>query len=196
MGINNGDSLIVDQIPLVNNKPGKTVFRVKEIADDNSCLFNAVACCLEDKESPQALRNIIISVILSNPTIYNEVFLGCSPDSYCEIIGNGKSWGGGIELSIFSDYFQIEIVAIDIETLTPLIFGEDKNFKKRMFLLYRGIHYDTIEAVSGSSVVRTFDSNDSDSFASSLSVAEIEQSVRESLIHISKKSLLMFQSLH
>lgn len=45
---------------------------------DNSCLFNSVAYCLEDKRLDMAyeLRELVASVVLSDPDEYNEAVLG------------------------------------------------------------------------------------------------------------------------
>lgn len=97
------------------------------------------------------LRSIAANVILNNPNYYNEALLGRPTFEYVQWICKSNTWGGAIELSIFSEYYQTQIVSIDIQTLRQDIFGEDhQNYLYRVFLLYSGIHYDAIAHSSGS----------------------------------------------
>ncbi|KAG0366575.1 ubiquitin-specific protease otu1 [Gamsiella multidivaricata] len=79
---------------------------VREVEDDNSCLFNAIAYTLDPsmKENIKGLRQIIAQAIEANPEVYPDVVLG------------EKSWGGAIELAIFSEHYNIEIDSIDVAT--------------------------------------------------------------------------------
>jgi hypothetical protein len=53
------------------------------------------------------------------------------------------SWGGGIELAILTQEYQIEICVINTESGGRIdYFGEDKHFPYRVFLLYNNLHYD------------------------------------------------------
>ena len=47
-------------------------------------------------------------------------------------------------MQIISNHYNIEICAINIETLSPIIYGENNQYKKRIYLLYTGIHFDSI----------------------------------------------------
>ncbi len=112
---------------------------------DNSCLFNAVAYLTERSlESAEELRAIIASYVISDPDTYNEVYLGKPNQEYSEWIMNPTSWGGAIELQILSDYFKIEIGAVNIQTLRVDRFGEANNYSNRVFVIYDGIHYDSL----------------------------------------------------
>lgn len=62
------------------------------------------------------MRKIIANAIKQQPHIYNEALLEKSNSEYCLWILKGTSWGGAIELSILSDYYQIEIVALDAKS--------------------------------------------------------------------------------
>lgn len=55
-----------------------------------------------------------------------------------------ESWGGGIELSILSEFYEFEMAVVDIQSLHICKFGEDKNYSERLLLLYDGIHYDPL----------------------------------------------------
>lgn len=57
---------------------------------------------------------------------------------------NKNSWGGGIELCILSDHHRLEIIVVDIQSLSVSRFGEDKNYDNAIMLLYDGIHYDPL----------------------------------------------------
>lgn len=86
------------------------------------------------------------------------------------------SWGGGIELYILSKYFGIEICVINIETLNHVIYGEDANYDKRIYLLYSGIHYDVLvrnifDEAPESSDIKVFSPDDNYAFEGALFVA-------------------------
>ncbi|KAG0243259.1 ubiquitin-specific protease otu1 [Actinomortierella wolfii] len=91
---------------------------VREVDDDNSCLFNAIAYTLDQgrKNKVHELRRIVVQVIEANPDLYPDVVLGRPRKEYCEWITRENSWGGAIELAIFSEYYKIEIASIDVST--------------------------------------------------------------------------------
>lgn len=140
----------------------------RTVPADNSCLFTSVDFVLKngktiDLESGKSLRLIIAQIVSSNPNLYNQGFLGKSNPEYCSWISDKKSWGGGIEISILADHFQIEIAVINAQSGRIDRFGEDKEFSRRVFLLYTGVHYDPIvlENFDGTSIVQTkFDVKD------------------------------------
>lgn len=79
----------------------------QEMKDDNSCLFRSIAYVLEkNAERYLKLRRIIADQIQARPNEFPEVVLGRAPDAYCSWIQTPGAWGGAIELSIFSEYFQ------------------------------------------------------------------------------------------
>ena len=124
------------------------------IPSDNSCLFNAIAYILEGKRGGNRevttatsiaakLRNKVATEV-SDSNKWSEAVLGMQPGMYVNYIRDKNRWGGGIECSIFANYYQCEICAIDIETKQRYCFGESSNFNRRAFLLYTGTHYDAI----------------------------------------------------
>ncbi|KAK9768356.1 ubiquitin-specific protease otu1 [Basidiobolus ranarum] len=116
----------------------------REMKDDNSCLFRSVGYALErTAEVHQELRKLISDTILISPEEYSDAILGQSRESYCDWILRDSSWGGAIELSIFSEHYKVEICSIDIKSLRLDRFGEGK-YDQRIFVLYSGIHYDVI----------------------------------------------------
>ena len=58
-------------------------------------------------------------------------------------------------MTILSKHLEVEIAAFSVQTCRMILYG--KGFKKRIYLLYSGIHYDAVvdEAENG-----TFASND------------------------------------
>ncbi|KAI7822857.1 hypothetical protein BC939DRAFT_452823 [Gamsiella multidivaricata] len=123
---------------------------VREVEDDNSCLFNAIAYTLDPsmKENIKGLRQIIAQAIEANPEVYPDVVLGRPRKEYCDWITREKSWGGAIELAIFSEHYNIEIDSIDVATNRVDRFGEGK-YSLRTVLMYSGIHYDAVALTPG-----------------------------------------------
>jgi OTU-like cysteine protease len=62
------------------------------------------------------LRQLVASTIQENPDTYSEAVLEQKRDAYCEWITMESSWGGGIELGIFANFFDME-VCLDIKVL-------------------------------------------------------------------------------
>ncbi|KAJ9487443.1 hypothetical protein VN97_g5852 [Penicillium thymicola] len=118
-------------------------FVLRVMPDDNSCLFRAVgAAVMGDMDTMVELRSIIAGTIQSNPAEYTAAILGKKPDEYCTWIQNEDSWGGAIELKILSEYFNIEICSIDVQTLNMFQFNEGA--PTRCIVVYSGIHYDVL----------------------------------------------------
>ncbi|GFT00948.1 ubiquitin thioesterase OTU1 [Nephila pilipes] len=130
---------------VVMNQPAIMMRHV--VPSNNSCLFTSIYFILTNgagNEETSDLRGIIASVVKNNPDKYNDAFLGKPNEEYCAWIRDPNHWGGAIELSILSEHFEIEIVAIDILGLTAHCFGETNDYRNRIFLIYDGIHYDPL----------------------------------------------------
>ncbi|KAK3052609.1 hypothetical protein LTS18_012258, partial [Coniosporium uncinatum] len=84
----------------------------------------------------------------SQPDLYNEATLEKNPDAYCKWIQNPDSWGGGIEIGILAQQFDVEVCSINVQDLRVDRFNEGK--AQRCILVYSGIHYDTIALSYGS----------------------------------------------
>lgn len=138
----------------VPDRGGTIVLRV--MPDDNSCMFRALGSAVlsDSLDSMTELRSLVAQAIQRDPDMYNEAVLQRSPDEYCKWISYSDSWGGGIELSILSQEFDIEIASINVQDLRVDRFNE--GMPKRCILVYSGIHYDTIAFVPNTS--STFDS--------------------------------------
>lgn len=112
---------------------------------DNSCLFSSIAYLLDDnfdENSKLKYRQLLINY-LENIEI-DIATLGTSKEDYINQMLDINTWGGAIELKLFSEIFQTEIVSFDIQFNRADIFGQDKNYINRIFVLYNGIHYDPL----------------------------------------------------
>lgn len=132
-----------DDPPEIASRDHAGTFVLRVMPDDNSCLFRAVgAAVMGDMDTMVELRSIVATIIQSNPTEYTAAILGKKPDEYCTWIQNEDSWGGAIELKILSEYFNIEICSIDVQTLNLFQFNEGA--PTRCIVVYSGIHYDVL----------------------------------------------------
>jgi ubiquitin thioesterase OTU1 len=143
----------------------------REVDADNSCLFSSIAYLL-DKEnfnetSSLKFRHIIIDYLLDNK--FNENLLDQPKDKYIEFIQNPKNWGGALEVRMFCEIFQKQIVCIDVKTNRADIYGEDKKYDQTIYLLYNGVHYDPLVmnydiSADPSTDITIFDSYDLETF--------------------------------
>lgn len=130
-------------------------FEKKTMPRDNSCLFHSIYHLLvinaassssssSSIKSPFALRELIANMVACDPTKYNTVFLGSPNELYQQHILNENTWGGAVEINIFSQHFQAEIIAFDATYLREDVYGEGLGYSRRVFLLYSGDHYDAL----------------------------------------------------
>ncbi|KZT55105.1 hypothetical protein CALCODRAFT_499047 [Calocera cornea HHB12733] len=119
--------------------------------DDNSCLFHSLSYVLpslptatNERPNTTSLRSLAAATILSDPINYDEATLGQSPTSYAEAIQKPQTWGGAIELALFSKAFGVEIWSWDVETGRLDRFGQGDGWENRVLLVYSGIHYDAM----------------------------------------------------
>mmetsp|Transcript_12114 Transcript_12114/g.18058 ORF Transcript_12114/g.18058 Transcript_12114/m.18058 type:complete len:388 (+) Transcript_12114:78-1241(+) len=121
----------------------------KAMPRDNSCLFHSIAF-LSDAEGVNAeakatnMRMLAAQTIGSNPRVFDTAFLGMPNGNYVNVVMDPNQWGGGIEISVFSRHFSMEIVAFDFHFLREDWFGQGQDYKKRAFLVYSGDHYDVL----------------------------------------------------
>ena len=133
---------------------------------DNSCLFSSIGYLIDNKNFSETTRlqyRQLLANYLEGITI-DAVTLGMSKEEYIESIQNPSTWGGAIELKLFSDMFQIEIASIDVQSNRVDIFGQDKNYPQRIYVLYNGVHYDPlVMAYTEDNVddITSFESDDS-----------------------------------
>ncbi|KAI8923038.1 hypothetical protein BC831DRAFT_404227 [Entophlyctis helioformis] len=135
------------------------VLVVREMKDDNSCLFRSIGYVLErNPETASKLRKVVSDAILSDPFNYSAAILGRDPLEYTKWIQQPNSWGGAIELAIFSAHYAVGRSC----RCTCLLAGLDADagegaFDKRVFLMYSGIHYDAIALTPADGAPEDFD---------------------------------------
>jgi ubiquitin thioesterase OTU1 len=143
----------------------------REVDADNSCLFSSVAYLLDrakfGETSSLKFRQIIIDYLDDNK--FDETLLDQPKSKYIEFIQNPKNWGGALEVKMFSEIFKTQIVCIDVKTNRADIYGEDKMYAQRIYLLYNGIHYDPLVmnldlGADPSTDITIFSSNDNETF--------------------------------
>lgn len=134
---------VADDPPEIASPDHSGTFVLRIMPDDNSCLFRALGTAIMGgMDTMNELRSIVAQIIQENKEMYSEAVLEKKPDDYCRWIQTEDAWGGGIELSILSKHFDIEICSIDVQTLRVDRFNEGPS--TRCLLVYSGIHYDTI----------------------------------------------------
>jgi ubiquitin thioesterase OTU1 len=115
---------------------------------DNSCLFSSIGYLIDNKnfnETTKLQYRQLLANYLEASSNIDAVTLGTnSKEEYIESIQNPSTWGGAIELKLFSEMFQIEIASIDVQSNRVDIFGQDKNYPQRIFVVYNGVHYDPL----------------------------------------------------
>ena len=118
----------------------------REVDADNSCLFSSIAYLIDRKNfndmSTIIYRNMIVEYLINNE--FEESLLDIPKPDYIEEIMKPNKWGGGIEIKIFTEIFKVEIAVVDILTNRVDLFGQDKNYENRIFIIYTGIHYDPL----------------------------------------------------
>lgn len=139
----------------VPNLDGVLILRV--MPDDNSCMFRALSSAVLGSalDGMTELRSVVAQTIQAQPDLYTEGMLEKKPSDYCQWIQREDSWGGGIELAILSQHFDIEIASIDVQTLRIDRFNEGK--PTRCILVYSGIHYDVVAVTPFSGAEPEFD---------------------------------------
>jgi len=125
------------------------------IPADNSCLFASILFDLRrhvvapHELVPSDLRRVVTDEIKRDPGTYDMLTLAESEKpslEYCDWIAKDDSWGGFLELSILSEYFQVQIVAVDIVSIRMERFPhDDKAYPSRIFVFFDGIHYDAFK---------------------------------------------------
>ncbi|GFO20574.1 ubiquitin thioesterase otu1 [Plakobranchus ocellatus] len=158
----------------------------KVVPADNSCLFTSMHLVMNDGaydlSAAPHLREVIADIVSRDPGTYSEAILGKPNKVYCKWIRDKNSWGGGIELSILSQYFNTEIAVVDTQSGRVDRFGEDKSYKERVFLIYDGIHYDPLiyEPIDAHVTLRTkFSITNDVILAQALELASEAKSIRQ-----------------
>ena len=143
---------------------------------DNSCLFSSIAYLTDKKNFNESSsgkhRMMIVEYLLHNE--FEDFLLDSPKEVYINDIADPSKWGGGIEIKIFTEILKLEIAIVDVQTNRIDIFGQDKNYTSRIYLLYNGIHYDPLvlnfdESSEPDTDITIFDSED-DSIANKFKI--------------------------
>lgn len=142
----------------------------EEVPSDNSCLFRAVSILLTPPphETPSFLREVVRNNIKEEEARWTDVILEKPRVEYMKWIMEKTSWGGFVELIILSEYFHCEFIIGDIKSKRIDKYGNMKNFKKRCFLIYDGLHYDPVMGIGGSNPGSHLNSNTNKTSSESL----------------------------
>ncbi|KAL4226742.1 aminotransferase [Mactra antiquata] len=168
----------------INSSSGMLMRKV--VPADNSCLFTSIDCVMNhgvvDLSVNSQMRELIAGIVMSDPNTYNEAFLGKSNSSYCKWIMKNDSWGGAIEISILSQYYNVEIDVVDTQSGRIDRFGEDKNYPNRILVIYDGIHYDPLimePLIPGDDIKSMFSTNDQSVLAQALEIANEAKTAKQ-----------------
>lgn len=133
------------------------IMALRVMPDDNSCMFRALSSAVLGSalDGMTELRSVVAQTIQANPELYTKGLLEKEPSDYCRWIQREDSWGGGIELSILSQHFDIEICSINVQDTRIDRFNEGK--PTRCILVYSGIHYDVCAITPFSGAEPEFD---------------------------------------
>ncbi|XP_064399616.1 ubiquitin thioesterase OTU1-like [Halichondria panicea] len=147
----------------------------KVVPADNSCLFKSISLLLcNGVESSKELRELVGGIVLSDPGKYHTALLGRDSSEYVKWLLREESWGGAIEVSVFSEHYQTELDVVDIQTQRIDRFGEDKGYSNRALLLYDGIHYDPLlmEGGDGNTIQSLFLTSDETILVEAVQIAK------------------------
>ena len=95
---------------------------------------------------------------------------------------NPDSWGGAIEIAILSQYYNMEIDVVDTQTGRMDMFGEDKNYSRRVLLIYNGVHYDPLimePLIPGDAIQTIFSTDDHGVSAQAMEIANEAKAARQ-----------------
>jgi ubiquitin thioesterase OTU1 len=156
VGIKSRETLIVTEVPAEERKIREAqrnkelseaigCFMIHSVPSNNSCLFTSISFLADGGSmSSREMRSIVAGIVLSDSEKYSSSVLDRRPEEYAEWIQRGESWGGAIELSIFSEYYKMEFDVVDVQTLRVDRFGCEKCYPLKSYLLYDGVHYDAL----------------------------------------------------
>jgi ubiquitin thioesterase OTU1 len=114
---------------------------------DNSCLFSSISYLINKNdfnENTSLMFRLAAVDYIKNNDKYTSDFLGMDKEEYMKKMEDPTSWGGAIEIKIFSDILKTQIASLDIQSGRVDIFGETENYTQRIYVLYNGIHYDPL----------------------------------------------------
>ena len=118
-----------------------------DVPGDNHCLFYSIYFLMNEgvleKSKARQLRATVGQYVMQPSSSFTELVLGKPQDDYAAWIQSNNSWGGAVEVKIFSNLYRVEIHAVDIMTGRIDKYNGGK-YAQKIFLLYDGIHYDPL----------------------------------------------------
>ncbi|CDW86261.1 ubiquitin thioesterase otu1 [Stylonychia lemnae] len=166
---------------VITTSDGMFMYR-RIIKADDSCLFNCIGLALKcSLNESSKLREVIAKIVRSDPINFNEAILGKSPEEYAQFISGQNSWGGAIELMIFADQLECEIVAVDIINIRYDIFGQVyiMIYVSRTSSKIRSNFTDLFEQISENTEIRVFSPSDEQTLQESLKLAKLLNSKKQ-----------------
>lgn len=87
-----------------------------QIKADGNCLFNCLTMAQEGVvDKPEETRQMVVSVMMSQPELFNDSELGKPPAEYFKwLLSGSKAWGGIPELKALSTLYECEIGVVVI----------------------------------------------------------------------------------
>lgn len=142
-------------------RPADGRLKVMLMPADHSCLFHAISYVCDGMQTDakhakiqrlrvaqhiRLQRQLASSQIpkTSSAATYSDAVLNMSLDSYLNYVTQETSWGSSIELQAFSEIYQTEIFVMDLQGPHCYLFGEQRHYARRVYLLYSNNHYDAI----------------------------------------------------
>ena len=126
----------------------ETVLQVRQIPDDNSCLFHSLSYCVyKDISLSPTLRTVCSDRIRNDKVLYSDAVLDRPNEEYAQWILRKDSWGGGIEIAILSKNFGVAVYVLDMDAQKFEKFNEDQ-FNQFVIIMFNGVHYDSLELVN------------------------------------------------
>ncbi len=174
-----------------------------DVPGDNHCLFYSIYFLMNEgnlvKTKARELRaEIGRYVMLEGSSSFTELVLGKPQDDYAAWIQSNTSWGGAVEVKIFSNLFRVEIHAVDIMT-GRIDKYNGGNYSQKIFLLYDGIHYDPLYwefAEAGMPKQTAFQSDDMTSELGAIEIARVLQGYSPLLVPANKYNSLSCSAVH
>lgn len=126
----------------------ETYLHVRQIPDDNSCLFHSLSYCVyKDISLSPTLRTVCSEHIRNDKVLYSDAVLDRPNEEYAQWILRKDSWGGGIEIAILSKNFGVAVYVLDMDAQKFEKFNEDQ-FNQFVIIMFNGVHYDSLELVN------------------------------------------------
>ncbi|KAI4827909.1 hypothetical protein KUCAC02_031266 [Chaenocephalus aceratus] len=118
--IKSGDTLIVEEDKNKPKPPQEQPAVTKSTTTGSLAHAGTVYYVVEggvyDPACAPEMRGLIAQIVSSDTTAYSEAVLGKTNEDYCTWIRRDDTWGGAIEVSILSKFYQCEICVVDTQT--------------------------------------------------------------------------------